>query len=198
MSSLVRMHFGSHVYGTNVPTSELSEGKNAARRVLADCEEAVEITLSKGKTCLIDLGDWEAVRRYRWAATVRSHTSYALAQVRKPDGTETKLYMHILLARYPKGEKVDHRNHNGLDNRQRNFRPSGRKGNQANTRSRRGSSSAFKGVSWDKSRNKWIATIKCDDRSKTLGRFDDEFAAARVYDAKAVELHGEFACLNFP
>ncbi len=28
--------------------------------------------------------------------------------------------------------------------------------------------------------------------------FDDPAEAARAYDRKAIELHGEFACLNFP
>ncbi len=28
--------------------------------------------------------------------------------------------------------------------------------------------------------------------------FDDPADAARAYDRKAIELHGEFACLNFP
>lgn len=198
MRTLVRMQFGSHVYGTNVPSSDLPEGKNPARHVLVDGEEAVEIMLSKGMRCLIDPKDWEVVRHYRWAATIRPHTCYALAQVRKADGKGTKVYMHVLLAGYAKGDKVDHRNHDGLDNRRRNLRPSGRKGNQANTRSRRGSSSEFKGVAWDKSRNKWIATIKCDGKSRTLGRFNDEAAAAHAYDVEAVALHGEFACLNFP
>jgi hypothetical protein len=31
-----------------------------------------------------------------------------------------------------------------------------------------------------------------------IGYFDDETAAARAYDAKAKELYGEFAALNFP
>ncbi|MHC4259490.1 MAG: AP2 domain-containing protein [Planctomycetota bacterium] len=57
-------------------------------------------------------------------------------------------------------------------------------------------SSQYKGVSWIKSEKKWRARIKFDGRSIHIGRFDDEKAAARAYDAKARELFGELAALN--
>jgi hypothetical protein len=44
----------------------------------------------------------------------------------------------------------------------------------------------------------WHSQIKENGRQVTIGYFDDEEAAARAYDAKAKELYGEFAALNFP
>lgn len=58
--------------------------------------------------------------------------------------------------------------------------------------------SGFKGVSLDKGRSKWAAEITHNRRHIHLGRFTSPEDAARAYDRKARELHGEFACLNFP
>jgi hypothetical protein len=68
-----------------------------------------------------------------------------------------------------------------------------------NSVSRRGSSSQFKGVCWDKSAGKWVAHGRDDDKRQVhLGRFADEEDAARAYDAFAVSKYGEFARPNFP
>jgi hypothetical protein len=58
--------------------------------------------------------------------------------------------------------------------------------------------SRFKGVSWDKSKGKWVAQIKRTGRQRHLGRYDDEIAAAEAYDEAARETWGEHARLNFP
>jgi hypothetical protein len=46
-------------------------------------------------------------------------------------------------------------------------------------------------------RGKWQAQIGCNGKKIFIGYFDDEEAAARAYDAKAAELFGEYAALNF-
>ena len=45
---------------------------------------------------------------------------------------------------------------------------------------------------------KWFAKIYFEGRRIWLGYFLHETEAARAYDAKAVELFGEFAHLDFP
>ena len=65
-------------------------------------------------------------------------------------------------------------------------------------------SSQYRGVCWDKQRNKWRATIRKPSfvdpkRLKiTIGMFDNEVDAAKSYDTKAKELYGALAKLNFP
>jgi hypothetical protein len=59
-------------------------------------------------------------------------------------------------------------------------------------------SSKYRGVSWFKRENKWRAKIQYDGKQHTLGRFNDEEEAARVYDRAARAQHGEKAQLNFP
>ena len=56
--------------------------------------------------------------------------------------------------------------------------------------------SDFRGVS--RRYGRWKARIKQNGHDIVIGDFDDEVEAARAYDRKARELHGERAMLNFP
>lgn len=67
-----------------------------------------------------------------------------------------------------------------------------------NTRSHKGSSSKYKGVHFEKFTGRWRACIRMGDQNLKLGRFRSEEDAARAYDAKAKEMWGEYARLNFP
>lgn len=57
-------------------------------------------------------------------------------------------------------------------------------------------SSIYVGVTFDKSRDKWVGQIKCGDK-RLRKRFDNEVDAARFYDAMAIEFYGESAITNF-
>lgn len=70
-------------------------------------------------------------------------------------------------------------------------------GMQYNKSTTRKTSSKYKGVCWDKSKNKWVATMTHDKKSIYLGRFNNEIDAAKAYDAKAKEICGDKAILNF-
>jgi uncharacterized membrane-anchored protein len=58
--------------------------------------------------------------------------------------------------------------------------------------------SKYRGVSWRKTENKWIAQIRYDGKKHGLGCFEDEEEAARAYDRAARTKLGEKAQLNFP
>ena len=57
--------------------------------------------------------------------------------------------------------------------------------------------SGFRGV-FPSGRHKWTAKVTFRGITHYLGTFDSAVDAARHYDAKARELHGEYAILNFP
>jgi hypothetical protein len=58
--------------------------------------------------------------------------------------------------------------------------------------------SKYRGVSWNKNKNKWTATIYSNGKKHNLGYFEDEEEAARAYDRAARAHKGEKAQLNFP
>ena len=89
---------------------------------------------------------------------------------------------------------VDHIDGNPLNNCRENLRPATIKQNQQNRLSVNGSSSRFVGVSWDKEKKLWTASIN----GRRLGRFRIEEDAAIVYDVASQLFYGIFGNLNFP
>ena len=49
-------------------------------------------------------------------------------------------------------------------------------------------SSIYRGVHWDKSKGKWAASIKVDNKTEHLGTYDTQKEAAKAFDERAWEL----------
>jgi hypothetical protein len=77
-----------------------------------------------------------------------------------------------------------------------NLRLANNSENSYNQSKRGNRSSIYKGVCWDKSRNKWLANITKDNKTIYLGRFNTEKDAANAYNMAAINLFGEFIKLN--
>lgn len=160
-----------------------------------------EIQLSQGQVALVDDADhdWLSLRKWyaRWNPYTRSF--YAMRNSSRVGGKRKTLYMHREILACQPGQEGDHV-HSGdtLNNQRYNLRACTKFQNQQNQRPQVGRSSIYKGVSWYKAGGKWMAYIGFEGRLQHLGYFDDEMVAAIARDAKARELHGEFALLNFP
>lgn len=103
--------------------------------------------------------------------------------------------MHRFVMKAQRGQIVDHKNRNTLDNRRSNLRFCTHAQNQQNRHFNRGNS-LFKGV-WREG-NRWRAYIGFEGKQIWLGSFDTEEQAALAHDRAARIYHGEFAYLNFP
>lgn len=150
------------------------------------------VELTQGQVSIIDASDAPMVGRYNWSVAERGQRTYACARF---DGVLQ--YLHRIIATPEEGECVDHINGDGLDNRRSNLRCCVQAENNINRGATCISKSGFKGVSWSKSNNGWIAQIRRDGLRKHIGTFAKAEDAARAYDAAAIEIHGEFARLNF-
>jgi hypothetical protein len=86
---------------------------------------------------------------------------------------------------------IDHIDRNPLNNRIENLRESSYHLNQFNTKMYLTNKSGFRGVFWDKSRNKWRANICVQYKYINLGSFDtkEEAYAARVDYEKKLNIH---------
>lgn len=87
---------------------------------------------------------------------------------------------------------LDHINRIRDDNHIENLREANKSQNGFNTNKQKNKSSKYKGVSFDKSRNKWCARIK----TKYLGRFNTEEEAARSYNEQLIKTKCKYGVLN--
>ena len=93
---------------------------------------------------------------------------------------------------------IDHIDGCRSNNKWENLRLATISQNNSNSKLNSRNTSGFRGVSFDRRNNKWIANICVGGVQKNLGRYSSPVAAAQAYDKAAITAHREFARLNFP
>lgn len=147
-----------------------------------------EIKLTRGMVALVDDADFDCLNQSKWHAQKACGTWYAVHKGKH------KTYMHRLILGLSKGEIGDHVDGNGLNNRRSNLRASTSSQNASNRiRPSSINTSGYRGVCFDKHRQKWQVQIKQYGKFHHVGRFDDIAEAARAYDLAAKQMFGEFA-----
>lgn len=157
-----------------------------------------KISLSQGKYALVDKKSFALLNKWKWFyhKNKKDKTGYALRNApRDRSGKRKHIYMHHAVF----GSKfIDHKNGNGLDNREINLRKANafqQAQNKAKSKSKK--SLGCKGVSIVRDKkgvpSYWIARISYGKSRVYLGVFKSHIAASRAYIKKAKELHGEFA-----
>jgi len=147
------------------------------------------IQLTRGYLALIDADDLVALSSVSWFVQVMKHRIYAARKSPVDEqGKQQQIYMHRQLMEPTDDQEVDHMDQHRLfdykvvDNRRSNLRNVTISQNQANQRKQVGCSSKYKGVSWYKRDEKWIAMIRTNGRPTNLGLFTSEAEAAVAYD----------------
>lgn len=152
------------------------------------------ITLTKGYTAVIDAADVPLVGGYNWYAKVskKNRTVYAQRNERKSDGKQKTILLHRAILNPKNGELVDHRDHDGLNNRRQNLRICDDNENKWNTKKRLDNTSGFKGVHWVERDSKWSARITVNGYRKHLGYFNSPEEAHVAYCEASEKYHNEF------
>jgi len=138
------------------------------------CEEIAE--------AIIDKKNKKKIEEFKWR---RNAGGYIVSTTRLPEKPKT-IFIHRLIMGDKKGLVVDHINHKPLDNRRLNLRwatPSQNIAYRTNT----------KGYLWDKSRDKWTASIGVNNKQIYLGRFDTEAEAKKIRIKAEKKYFGKFA-----
>ncbi len=140
---------------------------------------------------LVDDEDYEMVSQFKWYLFKNRYIYYAESyRLRK----EYKIRcMHNLILQT---KMVDHIDGNGLNNQRSNLRPCTNSKNQMNKRKRTIGTSVFKGVFYEKDRNKWRVSITLDGRRIRLGRYNTEKEAAQAYNEASIRYFGNFRLEN--
>lgn len=138
----------------------------------------------------VDTADSEWVGQWRWYLSSEGYATRTESRGRRHSSHQFKLHRELLGLVLGDGLEGDHINRIKLDNRRSNLRALPQKGRpqMQNLPGKQGSSSRFRGVSWDKARGKWEAYMSVDRRRHHLGRFSSEHDAAEAARAARAAL----------
>lgn len=156
----------------------------------------MKIFLVSGREVLVDDAcAYHFTDGSRWYCSRKGNTWYAYRKLKIDSYSYKREWLHRLVAKCPEGSEVDHANGNGLDNRSKNLRVCSHSENMKNRCMHKNNKSGFKGVYYDKRRNKspWRAQITCNGKQKIIGSFSSPEEAHEAYLREADRLHGDFA-----
>lgn len=167
------------------------------------------LKLKGGEIALIDDEDVKLVASfcdYWYAQTVYTDHHHHIPVCTDPQhnhvhiiaSNKKRTRLHRLISGF---DNVDFVDFNGLNNRRSNLEPSGATQmgmSSPKKKFKRGTTSQYKGVSWNKSMAKWKAQIYHNNKVIVLGYYKGEVSAAVAYDKAARELFGKYAHPNFP
>lgn len=144
---------------------------------------------SQGDAFYFDLEDYDKIKNYCWTVNsgyLKSRTSMAL-------GKKFVLFHKLVL---PNAEKVDHINHNTLDNRKANLRDVNHQKNMMNRVLPKNNKSGVLGVHWHNRDKVWEVEIGYKKKRYYLGRFKDFDEAVKARKKAEQKYFGEYSYDN--
>lgn len=149
------------------------------------------------RVVLYDNIDHDLISAYHWYLFKNGNSFYAMSTLtNRPNGKA--ILMHRLIMDITNSKVlIDHKNQNGLDNTRDNLRVATKAQNSMNSKIFNTNSSGYRGVDViDQQRNMFRARISIKGKNIHIGCFKTAIDAAMAYNAAAISVFGEFACLN--
>lgn len=147
-------------------------------------------TSNTNEIFIFDKADYDKIKDYCWSKAIDKNKKYVtlVAFNKKSSGKVNMAYIVT-------GEKfMDHKNHDTLDNRKENLRPSTNRENNINRVVQKNNTSGITGVFWDKTHKKWCVRINIERGEKTtVGYFENFDDAVRARLLAEQKYYGEFA-----
>jgi len=152
----------------------------------------IEIPLQNTEKRAIVDDNFFYLSNFKWQLSPRG---YVRGTIKKGK----RVFLHRLIMKAQKGQILDHKNNNPLDNQIENLRFCSQRQNVANQVRTKRKYSKYKGVTYsitEKRKKRWTASCEYDNKEYRVGRFHTEKEAVDWYNKKAKELWGDFAKLN--
>jgi len=168
----------------------------------------IQIPLTNSdKFAIVDEADYDLVKDYSWwehfpEQSDRLSYAYGVKLPRKRTGEKVVKMHRLIMNETEKTKLLDHVDGNGLNNCRNNLEyitvaQNIQKADFDPARNKRKRHSKFRGVSYLEWHGKYLAYVNCNGKREYLGYFTTEEEAARVRDARAKQLHGKYARLNY-
>jgi hypothetical protein len=158
------------------------------------------IAIISGYCVLVDDEDAHLLDKYRWRVQSQTKCHRTHRYVVAWGEGRRLLLLHREIAGAVKGQVVDHKNHDTLDNRRENVRVCSISENLSNrSKANRITSSHHLGV-WLESRDRrkvWYACVTFGGK-RVRARFYTEAEAVAWRNLTAARIHGEFANISSP
>lgn len=145
----------------------------------------INIITKKGEKILIDIEDFEKVKKYSWCI---SKTGYPVANI---NGKVIKLHRYLLNVKNSK-IIIDHKNRNPLDNRKSNLRICTQLENARNTTVSKNNNTGYLGISLT-AQGKYRARITVNRKEIRLGNYEKIEDAINARKKAEKIYFGEFA-----
>lgn len=184
-----------HVQSCGCLNSELSAArKYRGPNEVRFADGYAYLSLENGREAIIDAEDYPKIKGMRWTAGGNGYVSHRNIK------SGISIQLHHLILGMDSGNEIDHIDGNALNNTKGNLRVVDHSDNMGNLFVSRRNKIGYKGVCFSKKGkpgNEWCMQIMVRGQRKR-SYYASPIEAARAYDAAAIEMRGENACLNFP
>lgn len=167
---------------------EITKANRRYNKYIID-KDYIYVKLDCGEVVVLDLDMLDLVKSHKFRKRKDGYVALSIIV----DGKYKSKLLHSLIIKNEHCNKyIDHINRNKLDNRICNLRVVTPQESQLNTGIDRNNKTGYKGICWDKKRQKYSVSICFDGCVQFLGRFENIEDAIKVRKEREYELFGEF------